>query len=356
MAKTILLADDSVMIQKVIELTFIGEDFEVDSVSSGDDALKKLDGGAPDVVIADVHMHGSASGYQVARRSKELYPHVPVLLLVGSFEPFDQNEYQACGADRFLKKPFESEELERLVEELVAGAEAEARSQDLAPELPLAVAPDGFAPTLVSPDPVHWTGGSGDDVPEEEPGEPAPHPGVPVEDFGMAAETPTQSTQGEASLDLSDFESEPPPAPAPVSQGRDFRLDLDDEEDLSSSVAYDATPEEDTAVSFEEIAVEESSYGEVEIEMEDSGEPPLELASVDEDEAQEVASPDEDGGEEELPVAGFRLSDEDIDRIASRVAELVGERLVKDVAWEVIPDLAEGIIKDRLRELESQIE
>jgi hypothetical protein len=53
---------------------------------------------------------------------------------------------------------------------------------------------------------------------------------------------------------------------------------------------------------------------------------------------------------------GGRLSDEDVDRIARRVAELLGDKAVRDVAWEVIPDLAEVIIRDRLRELESEVE
>ncbi|HEY0556414.1 MAG TPA: hypothetical protein VGG20_19325, partial [Thermoanaerobaculia bacterium] len=50
------------------------------------------------------------------------------------------------------------------------------------------------------------------------------------------------------------------------------------------------------------------------------------------------------------------LSDDDVDRIARRVVELLGDRTVRDVAWEVIPDMAEVIIRDRLRELESQVE
>jgi hypothetical protein len=60
-----------------------------------------------------------------------------------------------------------------------------------------------------------------------------------------------------------------------------------------------------------------------------------------------------------MPAAGNgggRLSDEDVDRVARRVVELLGDKAVRDVAWEVIPDLAEVIIRDRLRELEAQVE
>ena len=53
---------------------------------------------------------------------------------------------------------------------------------------------------------------------------------------------------------------------------------------------------------------------------------------------------------------GQHLSDGDVDRIARRLVELLGDKTVRDVAWEVIPDMAEVIIRDRLRELESQVE
>src|SRR5436309_11086548 len=119
MKRRILLADDSVTIQKVIELTFMDEDFEVRAVSNGDEALALLPEASPDFVIADVHMPG-ANGYEVCRRSKQLRAEVPVLLLVGTFEPFDENEARSAGADSFLKKPFDSQELLQRVQELLA--------------------------------------------------------------------------------------------------------------------------------------------------------------------------------------------------------------------------------------------
>src|SRR5215217_7401997 len=103
MKRRILLADDSVTIQKVIELTFMDEDYEVTAVSNGDEAVALLDQLRPSFVIADVHMPG-ANGYQVCRRAKEVLPGVPVLLLVGTFEPFDEGQSRAVGADAFLKK------------------------------------------------------------------------------------------------------------------------------------------------------------------------------------------------------------------------------------------------------------
>ena len=68
MSKTILLADDSLTIQKVVELTFMEGDLEVTSVSNGDDALGHLEESPADLVIADIHMPG-ASGYEICRQA-----------------------------------------------------------------------------------------------------------------------------------------------------------------------------------------------------------------------------------------------------------------------------------------------
>ena len=77
-----------------------------------------MDSLAPDLVIADIHMPG-ATGYEVARRVKQSARHrSPVLLLVGTFEPFVEADVDASGADGFLMKPFDSQELLSRVEEL----------------------------------------------------------------------------------------------------------------------------------------------------------------------------------------------------------------------------------------------
>jgi hypothetical protein len=49
------------------------------------------------------------------------------------------------------------------------------------------------------------------------------------------------------------------------------------------------------------------------------------------------------------------LTDEQVDRIARRVVELLGENIVREVAWEVIPDMVEVVVKERIRELEAEV-
>jgi CheY-like chemotaxis protein len=105
----LLLADDSITIQKVVNLTFADEGIEVISVGDGNSALEKLSEFKPDLVMADINMPG-LSGYEICERIKqnEETSQIPVILLVGSFEPFDEEEARRVGANDYLTKPFQS--------------------------------------------------------------------------------------------------------------------------------------------------------------------------------------------------------------------------------------------------------
>ena len=118
--KKILVADDSVTIQKVIALTFAEEAFEIQSVGTGSDALDKLREWHPDIVLADVIMP-QMNGYELSKAIKEdqSTSNIPVLLLAGTFEAFDEEEAKAAGADDYITKPFESGELISKVKNLV---------------------------------------------------------------------------------------------------------------------------------------------------------------------------------------------------------------------------------------------
>ena len=108
--RKLLLADDSPTIQKVISLTFEDEGFEVVAVGDGAQALRALaDEPPPDIVLADVVMPGP-DGYELCERIKRdaRLGRVPVVLLVGTFEPFNEAEARRVGADTVLTKPFQS--------------------------------------------------------------------------------------------------------------------------------------------------------------------------------------------------------------------------------------------------------
>ena len=116
----LLLADDSVTIQRVIELTFADESVDVIAVGDGKAAIERLTSDPPDIVLADVGMP-ERDGYEVAEHIKGTpqLAHIPVLLLTGAFEPIDDKRAKQIGCDGVLVKPFEPQMVISRVRELL---------------------------------------------------------------------------------------------------------------------------------------------------------------------------------------------------------------------------------------------
>ncbi len=133
----LLLADDSATIRKVVEFTFADENVDVTTVQNGEEAMQKFIEVQPDIVLADVNMP-DPTGYQICEMIKQddATRHIPVLLLVGSFEPFDQDEAERVGADGFMVKPFKStRDLVSMVSELLGTDQMpEATTAEFPPE------------------------------------------------------------------------------------------------------------------------------------------------------------------------------------------------------------------------------
>ena len=116
----LLLADDSVTIQRVIELTFADENVQVIAVGDGQQAIERIKADRPDIVLADIGMP-ERDGYEVASfvKSTPEFSHIPVLLLTGAFEPVDEARARSVGSDGVLVKPFEPQMVITRVRELL---------------------------------------------------------------------------------------------------------------------------------------------------------------------------------------------------------------------------------------------
>jgi CheY-like chemotaxis protein len=154
MPKTLLLADDSVTIQKVVGITFANEDVELVTVDNGDDALVRARQIKPDLVLADIGMPG-LDGYALcgAIRKDPDIAHTPVLLLTGTFETYDEEKAREVGANGYISKPFEAQALVDRVQAMLA--------QKVAPP-PRAVPPTRpitvpVAPSAAMPPAAHVT-------------------------------------------------------------------------------------------------------------------------------------------------------------------------------------------------------
>jgi CheY-like chemotaxis protein len=253
----LLLADDSVTIQRVIELTFADEDIQVTAVSDGEQAIQRLETAPPDIVLADIGMPGR-NGYEVARFIKQSprLAHIPVVLLTGAFEPVDQARAAEAGCDGVLAKPFEPQLVIGRVKELLArrrpaaagatGASAvpsSASPQEQWAQAPIpATAPSAPAISLDSYfDRLDAAFTNVSAAPATTPGPPTPAPPAPpvtdeIDWFGAAkTETPAPSPD----LEL--------PAPPAMNERPDLPL-----------TAFAATvPEPETAVRAPAIAPDE---------------------------------------------------------------------------------------------------
>ncbi len=125
MPHRLLLADDSVTIQRVIELTFAEEGVEVVSVGDGLEAIERLRTEPFDIVLADVGMPGT-DGFEVAAfvRSQPQLAGVAVVLLTGAFDTLDEARVAEVGAAAVLVKPFEPQMVIAKVRDLLSGLPA----------------------------------------------------------------------------------------------------------------------------------------------------------------------------------------------------------------------------------------
>ena len=336
MSKKLLLADDSVTIQKVIQITFAHEDYDLTVTDNGDAALDKAREVKPDLVLADVYMPGK-NGYELCSALKQdpALQGTPVLLLTGSFEPFDEDKARAVKADAWLEKPFESQTLLDKVAELLASAETAADEDTAAQDDTESLDDFTFEEEPAAEQTAGATSSADDwsdlsDFVESAAGEiPAPEE-ISAEAFAEPrAEQPEHEEEPAAAVaetsdedDMFIFEDELPEEDAPpvvASEPGGFDTDDDimalDDEDILGAEELEPLDEEPTlaAWSREDFVAEEASLEDFDAPVEDFGTMEEDISGRESDEgttvptapSEEEASPqaEEPAFTEELSVA-----------------------------------------------------
>jgi CheY-like chemotaxis protein len=150
-SKIVLCVDDSATMQMVADITFRGTDFTYVGARSVDEALQKAKAGKPAVVLADSAMPGK-TGYDLCQELKASMPDVPVVILVGNGAPYDAAKGTAVGADANLPKPWDTQTMLEKVTEIVSkGATAKPGAAAAAPVAkPAAAAPAPAAAAAVA--------------------------------------------------------------------------------------------------------------------------------------------------------------------------------------------------------------
>ena len=412
--QTLLLADDSVTIQRVIELTFADEDIKVVAVSDGNQAIAQLDANPPDIVLADVGMPGK-NGYEVAAYVKKTphLAHIPVLLLTGAFEPVDQVKASAAGCDGVLAKPFEPQLVIGRVRELlgrpakVAAATADPSLAppksvaDFLPAPPVEKAPSREPVVASSPriddyfDRLDAAFASFSQGPASEPLASAPSATVPVPDeLDWFKDIPQAEDEPEPDVPLV-FELPPPPARVPEDRPED-----------RPKASPKALPEDPLEAAFAAAAL-----AEVEL-VEPEPEPPAPLALVARLEPPAPPEPREPlapleplappeplepsivvdlpstgrvlpsiadafaailsaeqnalGVKPEWPTpstvpvppaapAPVVITDDVVDRVARRVIEQLSDRVVRETVASIASDTAERLVKEEIERIKASI-
>ena len=134
MPHKLLLVDDSVTIQRVVQLTFVDEDVEVVTVGDGSRVIDAIREETPDIVLVDVDMPHK-NGYEVTAFVKSGPAHdVPVILLTGAFNPVNEVQARKAGCDGILVKPFEPKQVIEKVRELLNGRDVTDSSRFVEPQ------------------------------------------------------------------------------------------------------------------------------------------------------------------------------------------------------------------------------
>lgn len=370
MPKNLLVADDSVVIQKSIGITFAQEDFTITYTGNGEDALVKARQLKPDVILADVVMP-KKNGYELCELVKKdpQLRSIPVLLLAGTHEPFDEARGKAVGAVGHIIKPFESKALLDRVTQLVVG-----RERGMVPEPSPPPKPATIPPPV--PSPFFSTERVAEQAPIEraapmlelEVPEPGPTPAPvsePVFDFSLEGGETVASTTVPPPIDVTIAEEAPLSEVPPTERFWDFSGEPAQEEPKEAAVppASEGQPswgeffKEPWEVPGPEPAGAPSEGGPAsptdefgfDLMSEKAAPPPGPEISV-----QAAAAPPPEP-ETTTPRAapavestmGVALSEAQIEAIVTKVFQNVIER----IAWEVVPELAETIIKEELARL-----
>lgn len=339
MSKIVLCVDDSVTMQQVADITFRGTEFTYVGARSFDEAVEKAKGQKPTVVLADSVMQGK-TGYDLclALKSDAKTADVPVVILIGNGAPYDATKGVQVGADANLPKPWDTQTMLEKVIEIVGKAAsgvakpgqgaAAAPSAAAAPVVAAAAAAKAAAPaaaaaaagnqpprsaTIMGMPTIKLPGG----------GAPAATPPAPTRTTVMAVPPVSPDGKMVAPAPASNPALRAPaavPAPAPVVAA-------------APAPAHAPAPVTPSSTSFNPSGANRAPMV--------SGTPTKRSAIVERTLAKMAARLAEASGLEpgspEL-LALLKLSAEVVER----------------VVWEVVPDLAEQIIRENLAELSAR--
>ena len=317
MAVKILAVDDSATMRQILEMTFAGEDAEVTTVESGQQAVDAASRLQPDVVLADASMTGM-DGYAVAQAVKANGVAASVVILSSQHTPYDEAKGKASGVDDHIAKPFDSQVVIDKVTKLAASKPAVASKP---PQTQQGAASVPSAPTPAKP--------------------PArPTPGRSSKRTMAFGTTPMAPPQPPA-----------PPKPAAAAPPKRPVLELADEpeidfDDGAAQAPAAATPPKPAAAAPPKPAPAKPAAAAPPKPAPAKPVPAKPAAAAAAAPAAAVAAATQVGSPMATQLSDLGLSKEQVEAVLA-----LSREVVEQVVWEVVPDLAETLIKEEIARL-----
>ncbi len=120
-SKRILVVDDDVDIVRIVTKMLSREDYVVDTAGGGEEALDKVSSSRPDVILLDIMMP-RMNGIEVLRRIKEIDPTIRIIMITAFGDIDSYLDAMEWGAIEYINKPFETEELLKMINKISSAA------------------------------------------------------------------------------------------------------------------------------------------------------------------------------------------------------------------------------------------
>ena len=384
MGVKILLADDSPTVHKVIKIILANEPYEVVECSREDELLSKIEQHKPAIVFLDFNFSENLTGYDLCSSIKEKSPETKVLMMYGTFDAIDEGMLRESGSDQHVVKPFDTNRFIYQVRALADSSSPEPADEWNVQETVEKVGPEMMPHS--SETPVESLNNTLSDWGMM-------FPGVIGKDGGSPEIPPVieeQLSGEEANVESNEFNA------VKLEENSDTTLPAEEDleyPDLESSVSTEDVPKpKSRLIALNELAVDDpqsdsqnslelmaytgmdDGIKNIEDQIRDEVEADLwtvdsfedanpKLASVpaseeqdhEEDDYSFTASPEATPSRSSAPVGPISLDFESLkpmiqDLVKQAVREYC-EKQVEKVAWDVIPDLAENLIKKELQEM-----
>ena len=121
MASRVLVADDSLTIQKVIGITLANSGYELVECVNEEELFRKIQSNHFDLILLDFNLSDSRSGYELSKQINNVMPGAAIIVMLGTFDSIDEAQFSSCGISDKIVKPFESSKFIKKCRDLLEG-------------------------------------------------------------------------------------------------------------------------------------------------------------------------------------------------------------------------------------------